>query len=255
MLIQIKLVIKSFLKFIGIRVLKYKKEINFINTDDFIPTKQNDEDIKLYNAGMLISKSPPDYSKKMRLYSLIQIIKYVLNNNKIYDFVECGCWKGHSSFIIAQSIKNSKKKINFHIFDSFEGLSKITKKDKDLFFENNKIKNNIENQFSSSENFIKNIVLKKFKFVKIYKGWIPSRFFILKKKKFSFVHIDVDLYEPTFQSLEFFFPKLTKGGVIICDDYNNERFEGAKNAWDNYFKNKKYSFLYKIPFGGCYIIK
>jgi hypothetical protein len=239
----------------GICILKYKKEINFINTDDFIPIKENDDDVKLYNIGLSISKSPPDYSKKMRLYSMIQIIKNILKNNSIYDFVECGCWKGHSSFIIAQLIKNSKKKINFHIFDSFEGLSKITKKDKDLFYKNKKFKNNIENQFSSSKNFLENTVLKKFEFVKIYKGWIPTRFFKLKKNKFSFIHVDVDLYEPTFESLKFFFPRLIKGGVIICDDYNSSRFKGAKNAWDNYFKNKKYSFLYKIPFGGCYIIK
>lgn len=255
MTLHIKFLLKNLMKLFGVQILRFKKEINFINTDNFIPIKKNDEDIKLYELGRLISKSPFDYEKKMRFYSLIQIIKNILKNDNVRDFVECGCWKGHSSFIISELIKKSKKKIYFNIFDSFEGLSNITKKDEDLFYEKTKFKNSVKNQFSSSENFLKNTVLKNFKFIKIYKGWIPSRFFILKKKKFSFIHIDVDLYEPTYQSLEFFFPKLIKGGVIICDDYNNARFEGSKNAWDTYFEDKKYSFFYKIPFGGCYIIK
>jgi hypothetical protein len=255
MKLYIKLLLKNLMKLFGIQIFKYKKEINFINTDNFIPIKKKDEDIKLYELGRLISKSPADYEKKMRFYSMIQIVKNILRNNNANDFVECGCWKGHSSFIISELIKKSKKKINFHIFDSFEGLSNITKKDEELFYEKKKIKYNIKNQFSSSEKFLKKTVLKKFKFVKIYKGWIPSRFFTLKTNKFSFIHIDVDLYEPTYQSLAFFFPKLIKGGVIICDDYNSTRFKGSKNAWDTYFKDKKYSFFYKIPFGGCYVIK
>jgi len=255
MKLHIKIIIKDLLKFFGIQIFKYRKEINFLNTDNFIPTKKNDEDIKLYEEGRMVSKSPSDFEKKMRFYSMIQIIRNILKNNDVDDFIECGCWKGHSSYIIAELIKKSKKKINFHIFDSFKGLSNITVKDENLFYENKKIKNTIKNQFSSSEKFLKKTVLKNFKFIRTYKGWIPSRFFILKNNKFSFIHIDVDLYEPTYQCLEFFFPRLVKGGVIICDDYNNTRFEGAKNAFDTYFKNKKYAFLYKIPFGGCYIIK
>ena len=58
---------------------------------------------------------------------------------------------------------------------------------------------------------MKNEVLKDFDFVKIYKGWIPEKFNLVDNSKFSFVHIDVDLYEPTLKSLEFFFPRLEEG--------------------------------------------
>jgi len=118
-----------------------------------------------------------------------------------------------------------------------------------------KEKKYIKNQFSSDENFIKNNVLKKYPFCKTYKGWIPSRFNEVKNQKFSFVHIDVDLYEPTLESLKFFFPRLVKGGVIICDDYNSKIFDGAKKAWDKYFKNKNLSNFIKNPIGGCFLIK
>ena len=174
---------------------------------------------------------------------------------KVYDFVECGCWKGHSSYIISKLIKAKKKKINFHIFDSFEGLSDSTKEDERYHLINKTKKDKIKRYFQSNEQFVRNYVLKKFKFVSTYKGWIPKKFDKVKNKKFSLIHIDVDLFKPTYDSLRFFYPKLCKGGVILCDDYNVTGFPGAKNAWDKFFKNKKYSFFFKNPLGGCFIIK
>jgi O-methyltransferase len=58
--------------------------------------------------------------------------------------------------------------------------------------------------FSSLEQDVKKVLVN-FDFVKLYKGWIPGRFEENKGRKFSFVHIDVDLYESTRDSLGFFF--------------------------------------------------
>jgi len=98
-------------------------------------------------------------------------------------------------------------------------------------------------------------VLQKFNFVNIYKGWIPTRFNEIECKQFSFVHIDVDMYDPTFKSLEFFFPRLVKGGIIVCDDYNLKNFDGATKAWNKYLSKKKIQFIYKNPLGGSFLIK
>ena len=38
----------------------------------------------------------------------------------------------------------------------------------------------------------------------LFKGWIPDRFDEIALKKFCLVHIDVDLYQPTLDSLNFF---------------------------------------------------
>ena len=47
----------------------------------------------------------------MRFYSFNSNGKffYVLAKKRVYDFVECGCWKGHSSYIISKLIKSNKK--------------------------------------------------------------------------------------------------------------------------------------------------
>jgi len=37
-------------------------------------------------------------------------------------------------------------------------------------------------------------------------------------KTFLFVHVDVDLYEPTRDSIAFFYPRMNLGAVSLCDD-------------------------------------
>ena len=60
----------------------------------------------------------------------------------------------------------------------------------------------------------------------------------LEREPFAFVHIDVDLYEPTKDSLEFFYPLLSPGGVLLCDDYGSTRCPGALKACDEFLADK-----------------
>ena len=248
--------IKNLFKLTGFEIIKSKPSVYRINSNHFLPIKKNDYDWKLIKKGFFKSKNIwKDFNTNNRFYSLIQMVKYILNKKKIHNFAECGCWLGHSSYIISELLYKKKYKGKFYIFDSFEGLSNFSKEDKYFYKKSKKSKNDMKKQFVSSEKFVKNNVLKKFKFVNTYKGWIPNRFGEVKNKKFSFVHIDVDLYKPTLDSLKFFYPKLVKGGIILCDDYNSSVFPGAKQAWDSFFYKKKYSFFYKNLLGGCFIIK
>ncbi|MBX9853548.1 MAG: TylF/MycF family methyltransferase, partial [Cytophagaceae bacterium] len=73
--------------------------------------------------------------------------------------------------------------------------------------------------------------------------------------KISLLNIDVDVYEATKTCLEYFYPMVTKGGVVILDDYD-VAFPGANKAVDDYFKGKK-SQVKRLPFSvtPCYLIK
>jgi len=50
---------------------------------------------------------------------------------------------------------------------------------------------------------------------------------------FALVNIDVDLYNPTKAGLEYFYPLLSPGGVIIVHDYNH-KWPGIKKAADEF---------------------
>ena len=63
------------------------------------------------------------------------------------------------------------------------------------------------------------------------------------------------MYKPTLASLEFFYPRLVKGGIIISNSYNSGAFPGETAAWNKYFKNKKVNFFFKHALNGSFIIK
>ena len=52
----------------------------------------------------------------------------------------------------------------------------------------------------------------------------------ISSTKYSFVHIDFDLYKPTIDAIQFIKPKLEKGAIILLDDYNFINQEGVKWA-------------------------
>jgi O-methyltransferase len=47
---------------------------------------------------------------------------------------------------------------------------------------------------------------------------------------FAFVSIDTDLYEPIYQGLCWFYPRLLRGGYIFVHDYNCAQYRGVKEA-------------------------
>tara|TARA_B100000953_G_C17948122_1_gene399083 strand:+ start:83 stop:823 length:741 start_codon:yes stop_codon:yes gene_type:complete len=53
--------------------------------------------------------------------------------------------------------------------------------------------------------------------------------------RISLLHLDCDLYEPTLCGLEHLYPLVSPGGVIILDEYGQEKFAGESKAFDEYF--------------------
>ena len=160
------------------------------------------------------------------------------------DTAECGVFKGATSKTILNMNEKCKFNKQHHIFDSFEGLSAPTENDGVHWS---------ENDLSFGENIVVNN-LKPYSKFKLYKGWIPSRFPEVEKIKFSFVHIDVDLYEPTRDSIDFFYDKLNIGGILLSDDYGFTSCPGATKAIDNFLSNKDEKMI-SLSGGGGFFVK
>jgi hypothetical protein len=72
--------------------------------------------------------------------------------------------------------------------------------------------------------------------IAFHKGWLPHVLRELPERRWAFVHVDVDLYEPTLGCLEYFVPRLAPGGIIVNDDHASPLFPGGGLAWDEYCK-------------------
>ena len=77
--------------------------------------------------------------------------------------------------------------------------------------------------------------------VSLCAGWIPQVFASVPEQNWAFVHLDVTLYEPTLAALEYFYPRLTTGGVIVCD--GSIFCPGAKKAWDEFCAGRELPFV------------
>jgi hypothetical protein len=165
-----------------------------------------------------------NYHSLDRKYTLAELLKLI--GRLPGDTAECGALRGASSYLIARSIAGSGKR--HHIFDSFSGLSKPAAEDGSYW---------LESDLAVDESVIRKN-LKEFECVSFYKGWIPERFHEISDRRFCFVHIDVDLYQPTLDSLEFFYPRMVPGGLIVCDDYGFRTCPGARNAVNGFFEDK-----------------
>ena len=73
--------------------------------------------------------------------------------------------------------------------------------------------------------------------VQVFPGYFPeSAPLFLPDKRFAFVHLDADLYEPILAGLNFFYDRVVPGGFILVHDYNS--WPGARKAVQKFFKGK-----------------
>ena len=155
------------------------------------------------------------------------------------DIIECGVFKGNSisRFIIFRDLllKNSKKKVyGFDVFGKFPG-QKIVR-------DNKFAKNHDKNIGFGTKITLLNKIFKKKKFTnyKLIKGSVEKTLDLFLKKnkkiKISFLHLDLDVYKPTFFALERLYEKVSKGGVILLDDYG--KVHGATKATKDFFKKE-----------------
>ena len=72
--------------------------------------------------------------------------------------------------------------------------------------------------------------------------------------RFSFVHFDADLYLSTRTGLEFFYPRMNPGGVILAHDFGAPTCPGVSKAWEEFFTDKEETTIV-LPPRQAYIIK
>jgi len=139
------------------------------------------------------------------------------------DIAEVGVYRGGSAKVIC-SAKGGR---NLHLFDTFEGLPKVDDIDMVWPF--------YEGKFAASFEDVKEYLGCE-ENVFFYKGIFPGTSGPIHDKKFSLVNFDVDTYESTKQCLEFFYNRMSPGGILLSHDYVTA--PGVKKACDDFFEDK-----------------
>jgi O-methyltransferase len=173
-----------------------------------------------------LKKAGQKYPDKVRFFNFWFQIERLKKELVPGVFAELGVYKGDS----AQLIHLMDSSREFHLFDTFEGF-----REKDLAVESGKAATYTKHNFAdtSIERVQQRLSNPKFVF---HKGYFPETAENLKEMQFALVSMDVDLYNPTRAGLEFFYPRLSPGGVIIVHDYNPD-WPGIMKAVDEFAKS------------------
>ena len=172
------------------------------------------------------------------------------------DIIELGVFKGASLVKLAifrQLLENHRSR-KIYGFDDF-GKFTIQKNKQDKKFINwwsNKVGNGISNV--ELEEILKDKKIENFELIKgdIAKTLRP---FLKKnpKLRISLLHLDLDVYKPTYYALINLYNRVSSCGIILIDDYN--LVSGATKAVDHFIKKKKLKLKKLNLFRPTYLIK
>lgn len=175
--------------------------------------------------------------------------KYVVDNKIEGDIIECGIASG-ANFATMMLGASEDLSRTFWGFDSFEGIQLAGKKDTlqagigaithDVNVPDSELL--ISSGITSHS---KESVLINFKNwgvdnydIKLVEGWVQNTIdaVIDEIKSISILRLDMDIYDPTKYTLNKLYPLITKGGVIIIDDWE---LDGVRIAVEEYLKENK----------------
>ena len=129
------------------------------------------------------------------------------------DVAECGVWRGRTFVAMALRLQQRGSGRRIWGFDSFEGF------DTD-------VPHNFKD--TSADLVIAKINSFRLRNAEVVSGQFEDSFSKTSNRRFSFVHLDCDVYESYQQCLNFFYPRLLPGGVMLFDEYNDPDWPGAK---------------------------
>jgi O-methyltransferase len=143
-------------------------------------------------------------------------------------FWECGVYKGGTASMFAAMLREQGSTKKLHLFDTFEGMPE-TDATKDL---------HVKGDFSDTSLEEVRAHVDANDLAIFHPGLIPDTFAGLEAERIAFAHVDVDIYKSIIDCLEFIWPRLSPGGVVVFDDYGFPTCPGARQAVDGFFITK-----------------
>ena len=180
----------------------------------------------------------------VRLSSLELVADEIYENDVRGAVAELGVYRGRFAKKINEAFPDRK----LYLFDTFEG------------FDRRDVQNDLSNKYSTASVDLSNtsveIVLNQMPLrgnCIIKKGFFPDTA-VDVDDTFAFVSLDADLYQPIYEGLKYFYPRLSRGGYIFVHDYNNHEFKGAKQAVRDFCRESGATYFPLSDYAGTAIV-
>lgn len=215
----------------------------------------------LDRLGIWVRLAPPKFSggmtnveQRMNMYHLItSVLVYDVSG----DFVELGCNAGQSAVLFQKIINHYGADRKLHVYDSFEGLPDASPADGNTKFHKGQMN-------TTQDALLSNFKAAGLEPPRIHIGWFDKTLPTELPEKIAFAHLDGDFYDSIKVSLDYIYPRLSKGAICLIDDYcdpsvynSMNELPGVKNACDEFLADKpeKVSVLYADSYAHGYFHK
>lgn len=200
--------------------------------------------------------SPLEVSKNFPIYARRLFLKKFLAHYELFcktvnlpgDIIELGVFRGATlmewaNFVEIRNMGDRQKQVIG--FDNFTGFTEVSEKDGAGSEEMKKVEGGFNPAMFEEALEDAIAIYDRDRFipykarVKLVKGDIEQTVPKFVKDnpglRISLIHFDADMYTPTKIGLEYFYPLVVKGGLILFDEYGIRPWGGESNAVDEYF--------------------
>jgi len=155
------------------------------------------------------------------------------------DFVECGVYRGFSAAVAAHCTDFARCAKQWYLYDTFSGVpgdqQNANHKDEARYAEAG-LYEACRRKFTAYPN------------VQVVRGRVPEVLRERAPERVAFLHLDMNSAHAELSALEFFWPRLTPGAMILLDDYGWRGYREQKLALDTFFSQRR-KFVLELPTG------
>jgi O-methyltransferase len=201
-----------------------------------------------------------------RMYALYKAVDFIEQAKIPGAIVECGVWRGGSMMLVAHRLLAlGRMDRDLYLFDTYEGLPRPDEaKDVDVWG-NRAIDGWLPRQTSDQSSHWAEASLEDVRANILSTGYPEGRLHFVKgmvertipeaaPTDIALLRLDTDWYASTKHEMEHLFPRLTRNGILIIDDYGH--FEGARQAVDEYISTHDLPLLLnRIDYSGRLALK
>ena len=193
----------------------------------------------LNNWSLIKNFSSQDRERNFTVYQMIKVHNEIFKGRKT-NIIEFGVDRGGTLTTISKFVKDNSEIFALDSFGFFADDIKENVTDYDPhylgrykpFTKKTRFK---DFDYLTLEKQLNEILIKRGSKLDIVKCYFPEKidekiFKKISSIKYSFVHVDFDLYKPTLEVIKFIIPRLDKNAILLLDDYNLINQDGVKWA-------------------------
>ena len=199
------------------------------------------EDEKFVKAWRGMVETPVEEAIVWRLHVLAWAAKSVIARGIPGDFVECACYKGGTARLIADytDFKDQADR-SYYLYDLFAHDASMVHHAMPEHGQG--LYERVQQRFADMPN------------VKVTRGAVPQVLQEVAPQQVAFMHIDLNNAPAEIGALEVLFDRVSRGGILVLDDYGWLGYRAQKLAEDPWLAARGYHVL-ELPTGQGLVFK